>query len=663
MLIRIIYYTILHNKNQMQSTFIKSVLCCVGLLSSVAFFPSHNVSPVRFLTPRTTTFLSAEHLPPPSNINRSPRHYHHSKKYYEDALARLNQRNLTANHNRFFNKTGIQYNREDEDESGSNELPPGITIILNGGFFNPFGEADGDENGEGEDGEEDNSNEDDNPFNIFRDFEKQSRNRRNESPESNPTRSPHHRVNPYVRAFRKAPDRENLKSKNFEVLTNYEVKFGDVGGYANIKDELKQSVDILRNYAKYAKYNVRIPKGLIFEGPPGNGKTLLAKSLAGEAECGFIAVSGADFQEKYVGVGSSRIREMFELAKKNEPCIIFIDEIDAVGRSRSGDGESSSAERDNTLNSLLVELDGFKNNTGVFVVGATNRIDLLDPALVRPGRIDKKIYIGLPDEVTRKEVLQIHIRGKPHDENIVLDDLVDITDGLSCAQIENLLNEAMLNALRYNLTAFTHKDVDLILNKMIAGWQSTEHQFTEDMIERITVHEMGHALLGYLSKYHSKLLKVVLNLSSPNTPGYTVFERTASNIYLKEALFEHLIILLGGRIAEDVIYNVSVTTGAINDFEEALKLAEKMILHYGMGENVLYPSTSEKYKEIVDTEVSELVNYAYLVGRLVLENCRDIILESSSLLRTEKKLTPTHLSDMIRDSYPEVLKLKEIFNP
>ena len=445
------------------------------------------------------------------------------------------------------------------------------------------------------------------------------------------------------------------------MTTNYGITFKDVGGYKSIKDELKQSVDILRNYAKYAKYNVRIPKGLILEGPPGNGKTLLAKSLAGEAGCGFIAVSGSDFQEKYVGIGSSRIRELFDLAKKNEPCIIFIDEIDAVGRHRSGDGESASSERDNTLNALLVELDGFKNNTGVFVVGATNRVDLLDPALVRPGRIDKKIYIGLPDAVTRKEVLQIHIRGKPHDESIILDDLVDTTDGLSCAQIENLLNEAMLYALRYNETAFSYADVDVILNKIIAGWQSTDHEFTQDMIDRIAVHEMGHAILGYLSKYHSKLLKVVLNLSSPKTPGYTVFERSASSIYLKEALFEHLIILLGGRIAEEVIYNVSITTGAINDFEEALKLAERMIVHYGMGEKVLYPSSSEKYKEIIDNEVSELINYAYLVGRLVLENCKQIIQESSALLQTEKKLLPRHLSDMIRDSYPEVLKLKDIF--
>jgi cell division protease FtsH len=540
-----------------------------------------------------------------------------------------------------------------------NNDEPGITIILKGGYFI--------DNDEQEDEPED---EDDEFEKMLKSFEDEDRGIKEHPRGKKKKDTPQQRKeNPYLRVFRqelendrrRTTDREKQKSKNFEVITDYNTKFADVGGYENIKHELRQSVDILRDYTKYAKYNVRIPKGLIFEGPPGNGKTLLAKSLAGESECGFIAVSGADFQEKYVGVGSSRIRELFDLAKKNVPCIIFIDEIDAVGRRRSGDGESASSERDNTLNSLLVELDGFKNNTGIFVVGATNRVDLLDPALIRPGRIDKKIYIGLPDASTRREVIRIHLRGKPHDESIIVNDLVEVTDGLSCSQIENLLNEAMLHALRYNATVFSYSDLDIVLNKMIAGWQSTEHELSEDMISRIAVHEMGHAILGYLSKYHSRLLKVVLNLSSPKTPGYTVFEREASSIYLKEALFEHLIILLGGRIAEEVIYNVSVTTGAINDFEEALKLAERMIVHYGMGENVLYPSNSEKYKEIIDTEVSELINYAYLVGRIVLENCKQLIFESSAVLMKENKLLPEKLRDMIRESYPEVTKLTDIF--
>ena len=626
---------------------IKHLLFFAGLASLSAFL-------------QHTTFARFRSVQLRAEQEHNPRHYHYSKKYYENALQRLHDNNLTSPSPRPSRNPRLNF--DGNDTIHADDLP-GITIILKGGFFQPYDdEDDDDEEYHGEDAEDHQDDEEPNIREGFNPFIPRSQQSSLE-PNKNP---PHRRENPYIRAFRQSFEesekKEKLKSKNFEVIKNYDVKFSDVGGYEKIKDELRQSVDILRNYQKYTKYNVRIPKGLILEGPPGNGKTLLAKSLAGEAGCGFIAVSGADFQEKYVGVGSSRIREIFELAKKNEPCIIFIDEIDAVGRHRSGDGESSSSERDNTLNALLVELDGFKNNTGIFVVGATNRVDLLDPALVRPGRIDKKIYIGIPDEATRREVIRIHIRGKPHDESIVLEDMVDTTDGLSCAQIENLLNEAMLYALRYNNTAFTYADVDVILNKIIAGWQSTDHGFTEDMIERIAVHEMGHAILGYLSKYHSKLVKVVLNLSSPRTPGYTVFERSAASIYLKEALFEHMIILLGGRIAEEVVYNVSVTTGAINDFEEALKLAERMIVHYGMGEKVLYPSTSEKYKEIIDNEVSDLINYAYLVGRIVLENCKPIILESSRLLKTEKKIVPGQLSDMVRDSYPDVLKLKEIFN-
>ena len=547
-----------------------------------------------------------------SNRNTHP----FSKKYYEEYRRRLNSKNITIQTDSILNEENEYYYYFNNNSSPNQ---PKYRIIINNNDLNGLG------------------------FQIS-----------NEDEFESDFNQVHSRQNPY----KVYASKENLKSKNFEVIKNYPIKFKDIGGYKNIKEELNQCVDILSNFQKYIQFNVRIPKGLVFEGPPGNGKTLLAKGLAGEANCSFISVSGAEFQEKYVGVGSSKMKELFELAKKNIPCIIFIDEIDAVGRKRSSDGESSSNERDNTLNALLIELDGFKNNTGIFVVGATNRIDLLDPALMRPGRIDKKIYIGLPDAETRRAIINIHIKGKPYDESIKIDELVDITDGLSGSQIENLLNEAMLNALRFNRFIFTYNDLDLVLNKMLAGWQPNDHKFTSNIIDHIAIHEMGHAIVGLFSKHHSKLSKVIINLSSPKSPGYTVFENVGTPIYIREALFEHLMILLSGRIAEEAFYDISVTTGALNDFEEALKLAEKMVIYYGMGQNIIYPKTSEKYKEIIDTDVVNLINDAYSCAKIIVQNCKMVIYETSEILKKEKLLKAETIINLIDTKYPDLWNLK-----
>jgi len=446
-------------------------------------------------------------------------------------------------------------------------------------------------------------------------------------------------------------------SENFEIVKNISTHFDQIGGYSLVKSELLQCMDILQNYSKYAAFNVRIPKGLILEGPPGNGKTLLAKGFAGECNSSFIAVSGSEFQEKYVGIGSARVKELFELAKKNKPCVIFIDEIDAIGRKRSSDSDTSGGERDNTLNQLLVQMDGFYNSDGIFLIGATNRADLLDPALIRPGRIDKRIFIGMPDAVTREAVLKIHINGKPHDDSVILEDLVDLTNGLSAAQLENLLNEAMLFAIRDGRISFTQLDIETVMNRIMVGWQPTDHQFTNDMLERICIHEMGHAMIGLLMKQHSKMTKIVINLSSPNTPGYTVFEGSTTSLYTRNSLFEHLMILLAGRIAEEIFYNVSVTTGAINDFEEALKLAEKMITYYGMGKKIIYPSSSEKYKEQIDNEVIALIQDAYRVAHFIIRNCKKVIQDGAILLQTNKILRRDELLQLITSKYPEVMDL------
>jgi len=543
--------------------------------------------------------------------NNQPK-YPISKPYFEEQLKRLNSQNNTR---RDDNILGLE-----EKEETYNFTT--VQLIFNQDLFNALGINIMDDEYEMGDDEHDN--------------------RYNNNNNNNNNNNKNNKV---------------TKSENFEVIRDYNIKFIDVGGYENVKEELRQCVDLLKNYKKYEAYNVRIPKGLILEGPPGTGKTLLSRALAGEAGCGFIAVSGSDFQNKYVGVGSTRIKELFKLGKSNVPCIIFIDEIDAVGRKRSGDGESSSNERDSTLNALLVELDGFKNNTGIFLVAATNRIDLLDDALVRPGRVDKKIYIGLPDSATRKSIIDIHIKGKPHDNSIIIMDLVETTDGFSGAQIENLLNEAMLHALRYNRVHFTRQDFELVLNKMMAGWQPNEHEFTLDIIDHIAIHEMGHAISGIFSKHHSKVSKVVINLSSPRSPGYTVFESSASNIYTREALFEHLMILLSGRIAEEIFYGVSVTTGAINDFEEALKLAEKMVLYYGMGSKVIYPKLSDRYKELIDNDVNNLISSAYKHAEDILYHSKPLIKETAELLKREKQLSGDRLNQIIEDKYADLSQL------
>jgi ATP-dependent metalloprotease FtsH len=439
------------------------------------------------------------------------------------------------------------------------------------------------------------------------------------------------------------------KSENFEVILDCETNFTNVGGYDSIKNELYQCVDLLKNFTKYSKFNVRVPKGLIFEGPPGNGKTLLAKALAGEAKTGFIAVSGSQFQEMYVGVGSARIRELFQLAQKNIPCIIFIDEIDALGRSRGSDKEGSSVERDSTLNELLVCLDGFKTKAGVFLIGATNRADLLDAALLRPGRIDKRVYIGNPDEAGRRAIIKIHSKGKPYASDVIIDDLIEITNGFSAAQIENLLNEAMLNALRSNREQFTCQDIDIVYNKVLVGWQPSDHIFTDEILDKICIHEMGHAIVGLMSHNHSKVKKVIINLSSPNSPGYTLFEKSLSNIFNRETLFEHLTILLGGRIAEELFYgHLGVSTGAISDFEEALALANKMITYYGMGEMVIYPSYSEKYKEMIDNEITKLLQEAYAHASAVIEESKEFIHIGAMLLKEKRALNADELMEIIK---------------
>lgn len=439
------------------------------------------------------------------------------------------------------------------------------------------------------------------------------------------------------------------KSENFEVIRNPPYNFKNIGGYDKVKEELMQTIDILKNYEKYAKYSVRVPKGLILEGPPGNGKTLIAKGFSGEVNSSFIAVSGSNFLEKYVGVGASRIRELFKLAKENKPCIIFIDEIDAVGRSRTTNEQNGNAEAQSTLNELLVGLDGYDTSDGIFVIGATNRVDLLDPALVRPGRIDKQIYIGKPDAKTREAILSIHLYGKPRSVYINNEKLIELTNGLSGAQIENLLNEAMLLALRSGREIMIMNDLETILARMLVGYQSTENVFSEEMTYRIAIHEMGHAFVGMYSMDHAKLVKVCLNVWSPSSPGYTIFENEEidSNIYTKEKLLSRLMVLLGGRIAEEVFFGSSITSGASKDIEEAYRLAEQMIIKFGMGRKMVYTSFSEDSKSFIDKDIEHLIEMTYDKAYKIITEHKNKIEKGARLLIEKNTLLPEDFDKVI----------------
>ena len=447
----------------------------------------------------------------------------------------------------------------------------------------------------------------------------------------------------------------------FELVKKSKYSFKDLGGYDKIKKELLQCSDILINYDKYKKYNIRTPKGIIFDGPPGNGKTLFAKCFSGEIKASFIPVSGSEFSEKYVGVGAKRIRDLFKLASKNKPCIIFIDEIDALARKRGNDMVSSNSEKDQTLNQLLINLDGYKSSDGVFVIGATNRLDLLDPALLRPGRIDKNIYIGNPDSKTRQEIIKIHLKGKPIDNDITTDYITEMTGGFSGAQIENLLNEAMLNSLRDNREMINIDDLEFIANRIIAGWQATENKYSDDIINRIVIHELGHAIIGMTSIDHPNLIKVTLNLWSPKTPGYTVFENSDENgnIYTKNGLFSHLMVLLGGRVAEEIFYGYSVTTGAKKDLEQAYSLAKNMIINYGMGKQSIYPDFSDQSKYLIDQEINKLLLDVYDKTFYILKKSKELIMDCSIILKKTNLLKPEDIMNIVNTKY---IELYTIFN-
>ena len=432
--------------------------------------------------------------------------------------------------------------------------------------------------------------------------------------------------------------------------------FTDVAGADEEKEELKEIVDFLKDPKKFNELGARIPKGVLLVGPPGTGKTLLAKAVAGEAGVPFYSISGSDFVEMFVGVGASRVRDLFETAKKNSPAIVFIDEIDAVGRQRGAGLGGGHDEREQTLNQLLVEMDGFGANEGVIIIAATNRPDILDKALLRPGRFDRQVTVNYPDAKGREEILKVHARGKPLAPDVDLHTIAKATAGFTGADIENLLNEAALLAARQDKKAITEKHIEDATIKVIAGTE--KKSWVMDAQEKLNTayHEAGHAIAGHLLPTQDDIHHISI-IPRGRALGMTISlpEKDKFSKYKKE-MEEEIVMLLSGRIAEQIYHGDNFTTGASNDIERATKIARDMVVKYGMSETlgpILYGSTNEEVflgrdyghvdnvsQEVaskIDAEIKKIIDTAYKCGeKLLNDNIDKLHLVAKVLFEKEK---------------------------
>lgn len=417
--------------------------------------------------------------------------------------------------------------------------------------------------------------------------------------------------------------------------------FEDVAGADEEKEELKEIVDFLRDNKKYTEIGARIPKGVLLLGPPGTGKTLLARAVAGEAKVPFFSISGSDFVEMFVGVGASRVRDLFEQAKKNAPAIIFIDEIDAVGRQRGAGLGGGHDEREQTLNQLLVEMDGFEDNDSVIVMAATNRRDILDPALLRPGRFDRQILVGYPDVKGREAILKVHTRNKPLAPDVDLETIAKSTVGFTGADLENLVNEASLLAARKNKKAITKDELEEASIKVVAGPEKKSKVITEDEKKLTAYHEGGHALCTYYSKSQDKVHQVSI-IPRGQAGGFTMSLPVKDKSYVsKNEMYENIVVLLGGRVAEKLILD-DISTGASNDLERATSTARNMVTRYGFSDNlgpVVYgqgdhevflgrdytntPSYSDNVAAEIDNEIRTFIESAFTDAEKILNEHMD----------------------------------------
>ena len=426
------------------------------------------------------------------------------------------------------------------------------------------------------------------------------------------------------------------------------VTFKDVAGVDEAKEELKEIIEYLREPQKFQKLGGRIPKGVLLVGPPGTGKTLLARAVAGEANVPFFSISGSDFVEMFVGVGASRVRDLFEQGKKNAPCIIFIDEIDAVGRHRGAGLGGGHDEREQTLNQLLVEMDGFESNDGVILVAATNRPDVLDPALLRPGRFDRRVVVGLPDVRGREEVLKVHIKKVPVSDDTNLNVLARGTPGFSGADLANMVNEAALNAARMNRKQVTMYDFELAKDKVLMGAERKSMLLTDEEKKVTAYHEAGHALVSYMREHSDPIHKVTI-IPRGMALGVTVYLPDDRHNYTREYLETRLATAYGGRVAEE-IFLTQMSTGAASDIESATDLARRMVCEYGMSrlgpltfgkkeeqiflgrEIAQHRDFSEETARQIDQEVRRLIDEAYQSAHTILEANQDAMHRISAAL-------------------------------
>ncbi len=438
------------------------------------------------------------------------------------------------------------------------------------------------------------------------------------------------------------------KSKAKLVISS-NVKFSDVAGADEEKQELKEIVEFLKNPSKFTELGARIPKGVLLVGPPGTGKTLLAKAVAGESKVPFFSISGSDFVELYVGVGASRVRDLFDSAKANAPCIVFIDEIDAVGRQRGAGLGGGNDEREQTLNQLLVEMDGFEQNSGIIVLAATNRADVLDPALTRPGRFDRQIYVHLPDVKGREEIIKVHARNKPMSEDVDFKRIARLTSGLAGADIENILNEAALLTARDGRFKITMVDIQEGINKALMGPKKLSRVITEQDRRITAIHEAGHAIVAQTLPNCDNVQEISI-IPRGMAGGYTLtFDENDRSHMPKQKLLDSLAMMLGGRTAEEIMLD-DITTGASNDIERATKLARKMVAEWGMSDSIGLISFGEgdqifvgrdyqrqvpygqELASKIDEEVKSIVDNAHQVATKILTEKRDVIEKVANIL-------------------------------